>query len=56
MLDYEGIYYTVEFYIRAFWHKQKFTTEDEAIEFIKAHRANWEKYRLVKSTYAIIDF
>lgn len=58
MLDYEGIQYKIEYV--DFWNDRKHTktvdTEEEAIEFIKDNRDGWKNYRLLKTTYAIIDF
>lgn len=58
MLDYEGIYYTVDYREDGcvLYKTEKFNTEEECIAFIKNNRNKWKEYRLVKHTYAIIDF
>ena len=60
MLDYEITGYVV------IWRRyfidnikkfsRKFYTEEEAVEFIKEHRANWIEYRMEQLRTAIIDF
>lgn len=58
MLDYEGIYYTVDYLENGcvLQKTEKFDTEEECIIFIKNNRNKWKEYRLIKHTYAIIDF
>lgn len=58
MLDYEGIYYTVDYWEEAcvLYKTRQFDTEEDCIEFIKNNRNKWKEYRLIKHTYAVIDF
>lgn len=58
MLDYEGIYYTIDYWENGcvLYKTEKFDTEEECITFIKKNRNKWKDYRLIKHTYAIIDF
>ena len=60
MLDYEITGYTV-CWRRYFGDKikkfsRKFDTEEEAVEFVKEHRANWLEYWIEQRRAAIIDF
>ena len=58
MLDYEGIKYQVIYKPNnGKWNiHRKFDTEEDAIEFIKANRENWQSYKMIQQIYAIIDF
>ena len=58
MLDYEGISYQVK-YMPTGGNRfvvKLFFTEEDAIEFIKANRSNWQTYKMIKASYAVIDF
>ena len=60
MLDYEIMEYVVVWRIYGINKIQKFTrkfdTEEESIEFVKEHRANWLEFRIEQRRVAIIDF
>ena len=58
MLDYEGIFYTVDYWELGcdLYKTIEFYAEENCIEFIKSNRNKWENYRLIKHTYAVIDF
>ena len=58
MLEYEDIYYKVEFWRNGELSQlvAKYATEEEAIEYIKKYRHRWEKYSLIRVQLAHTDF
>ena len=57
MLDYEILSYRVEYITKnGYSYQSIYHTEEKAIEFIKEHRENWKRYRLIMLQTAVIDF
>ena len=60
MLDYEIVCYVVRYRRYAFGRlkmcSRSFDTEDDAVNFVKEFRANWEEYSIEQRRAAIIDF
>ena len=60
MLDYEIAGYTVYYRRWAFGKLKRccrgFDTEEQAVDFVKEHRSNWEEYQIEQRRRAIIDF
>jgi hypothetical protein len=60
MLDYEISYYKVLYRRWAFGKLKRcsrsFDTEEDAVEFVKEHRTEWQEYRIEQVRSAIIDF
>lgn len=60
MLDYEIsgyiVHYRRDYFGRLKRCSREFVTEEEAVEFVKEHRSNWEEYRIEQRRSAVIDF
>lgn len=57
-LNYYVLCYKVEFFKKGSDESfdRTFDTDEDAIDFIKTNRAEWEKYRLLLIQWADIDF